>query len=269
MSDDSRGGSPDWLRNFQTPITGSILSLSSDSSSSHGNSSNRDLQERDKLSAEKDLGKSSILIESGDGGPEDPEKGVPKTSRKQSSSNGSKRQPKKKGNSENHITPKANLKRENDHNLDEEPSDLQDNGPVEDDGEKPIITNVSSRLPLVMSDKVQRSKALVECDDDSVDLSGDVGAVGRVVISETGSRSHEMLLDLKGTIYKTAVVPSRTFCVVSFGPSEAKAFLMDFPSTWMMIGKGTPSHPLLKEHKAVKMMITHTRKIKGNLIKKW
>ncbi|CAA7409320.1 unnamed protein product [Spirodela intermedia] len=89
---------------------------------------------------------------------------------------------------------------------------------------------VSSRLPLVISDKVHRSKALVECDDESIDLSGDVGAVGRIVISENSNDSHEMLLDLKGTIYKTAIVPSRTFCVVSFGQSEAKieAIMNDF-----------------------------------------
>ncbi|CAA6672166.1 unnamed protein product [Spirodela intermedia] len=86
---------------------------------------------------------------------------------------------------------------------------------------------VSSRLPLVISDKVHRSKALVECDDESIDLSGDVGAVGRIVISENSNDSHEMLLDLKGTIYKTAIVPSRTFCVVSFGQSEAKVCYHD------------------------------------------
>ncbi|KAE9464674.1 hypothetical protein C3L33_03434, partial [Rhododendron williamsianum] len=65
----------------------------------------------------------------------------------------------------------------------------------------------SSRLPLVLSEKVSRTKALVECDGESIDLSGDVG-----------------------TIYKTAIVPSRTFCVVSFGQSEAKveAIMNDF-----------------------------------------
>ncbi|KAL8148496.1 hypothetical protein AgCh_005749 [Apium graveolens] len=76
----------------------------------------------------------------------------------------------------------------------------------------------SSILPLVLPEKVQRSKALVECEDESIDLSGDVGAVGRVVITD----NQDMLLDLKGTIYKTTIVPSRTFCVVSFGQSEAK-----------------------------------------------
>ncbi|XP_059304411.1 DNA-binding protein BIN4 [Lycium ferocissimum] len=88
----------------------------------------------------------------------------------------------------------------------------------------------SSRLPLVLPEKVQRTKALVECEGDSVDLSGDVGAVGRIIISDGPSGNREMLLDLKGTIYKTTILPSRTFCVVSFGPSEAKveAIMNDF-----------------------------------------
>ncbi|CAH9070776.1 unnamed protein product [Cuscuta epithymum] len=88
----------------------------------------------------------------------------------------------------------------------------------------------SSRIPLLLPEKVQRTKALVECDGDSIDLSGDVGAVGRVVISDNPSRNNEMLLDLKGTIYRTTIVPSRTFCVVSFGQSEAKieAIMNDF-----------------------------------------
>lgn len=80
----------------------------------------------------------------------------------------------------------------------------------------------SSSVPLFLPEKVQRSKALIECDGDSIDLSGDVGVVGRIVISEDSINNPEMLLDLKGTIYKTTIVPSRTFCVVSFGQSEAK-----------------------------------------------
>ncbi|CAN6854187.1 unnamed protein product [Brassica oleracea] len=43
----------------------------------------------------------------------------------------------------------------------------------------------SSRLPLVLSEKVNRTKVLVECEGDSIDLSGDMGAVGRVVVSDT------------------------------------------------------------------------------------
>lgn len=101
----------------------------------------------------------------------------------------------------------------------------------EETSDKHIEPHVSStRLPLVLSDKVQRSKALVECEGDSIDMSGDMGAVGRVIISDTPSGNHEMYLDLKGTIYQTTIVPSRTFCVVSFGQSEAKieAIMNDF-----------------------------------------
>ncbi|KAB5531482.1 hypothetical protein DKX38_018152 [Salix brachista] len=101
----------------------------------------------------------------------------------------------------------------------------------EDTSEKHINAHVStSRLPLVLSEKVQRSKALVECEGESIDLSGDMGAVGRVVIPDTPSGNSEMYLDLKGTIYRTTIVPSRTFCVVSFGQSEAKieAIMNDF-----------------------------------------
>uniref|UniRef100_A0A0E0IAU7 LOB domain-containing protein n=1 Tax=Oryza nivara TaxID=4536 RepID=A0A0E0IAU7_ORYNI len=58
------------------------------------------------------------------------------------------------------------------------------------------------------------SMALIECDGDSIDLSGDVGAVGRIVISNSPNGNQDLLLDLKGTIYKSTIVPSRTFCVI-------------------------------------------------------
>ncbi|GJR69976.1 DNA-binding protein BIN4 [Tanacetum coccineum] len=88
----------------------------------------------------------------------------------------------------------------------------------------------SSTLPLLLPDKIQRTKALVECEGESIDLSGDLGVVGRVVISDSPSGDQDMFLDLKGTIYKTTIIPSRTFCVVSFGQSEAKieAIMNDF-----------------------------------------
>ncbi|KAH6813621.1 double-stranded DNA binding protein [Perilla frutescens var. frutescens] len=102
-------------------------------------------------------------------------------------------------------------------------NDTKENSVKEDaPGKRHGLQVSSSRLPLLLSEKVQRSKALVECEGDSIDLSGDVGSVGRIVISDDSSKKHEMFLDLKGTIYKTTIVPSRTFCVVSFGQSEAK-----------------------------------------------
>ncbi|KAJ1277881.1 hypothetical protein BS78_04G036800 [Paspalum vaginatum] len=96
-------------------------------------------------------------------------------------------------------------------------------GDAEDDmKDKLTESSVSQRLPLMFPDKVQRSKALIECDGDSVDLSGDVGAVGRIVVSNGPIGNQDLLLDLKGTIYKTTIVPCRTFCIVSVGQSEAK-----------------------------------------------
>lgn len=91
-------------------------------------------------------------------------------------------------------------------------------------------SDFSASIPLVLPEKVNRLKALVECED-SIDISGDVGAVGRVVISNSSSSGNkEMFLDMKGIMYKTTIVPSRTFCVVSFGQSEAKieAIMNDF-----------------------------------------
>lgn len=54
-----------------------------------------------------------------------------------------------------------------------------------------------------------------------------MGAVGRVVVSDT---TEDVYLDLKGTIYKSTIVPSRTFCIVNVGQSEAKieAIMNDF-----------------------------------------
>ncbi|KAH9321610.1 hypothetical protein KI387_016249, partial [Taxus chinensis] len=100
----------------------------------------------------------------------------------------------------------------------------------EDIPEKRMEPRVASRLPLVFADKVHRSKALLECEGEALDFSGDVGAVGRLVVSKTSTEDDEILLDLKGTIYKTTIVPSYTFCVVNFGQSEAKieAIMDDF-----------------------------------------
>jgi hypothetical protein len=41
----------------------------------------------------------------------------------------------------------------------------------------------------------------VECDGDSIDLSGDVGAVGRLVISNGPNGRDDLLLDLKGMLF--------------------------------------------------------------------
>jgi len=51
---------------------------------------------------------------------------------------------------------------------------------------------------MMFSDQAYGLQALVECEGESIDLSGDMGAVGRVIIAETPSKEPEMFLDLKG-----------------------------------------------------------------------
>ncbi|XP_022736710.1 DNA-binding protein BIN4 isoform X2 [Durio zibethinus] len=188
----------------------SVWTLSSDSESSPGRSPKRD--EKHSLSQESGEATDPFLTGRSQ---KSPRKMTSKGKSPKKGLKGGSQTPKKKDvNDDAKIT-------ENDGIMDT----------AEEASEKPIEPHVStSRLPLVLSEKVHRSKALVECEGDSIDLSGDIGAVGRIIISDSASENHEMFLDLKGTIYKTTIVPSRTFCIVSFGQSEAKieAIMNDF-----------------------------------------
>ncbi|CAM6089406.1 unnamed protein product [Calypogeia fissa] len=89
----------------------------------------------------------------------------------------------------------------------------------------------TSNLPVVFAEKVHRTKVLLECEGDALDLSGDMGAVGRFSVdSGKENGEDELFLDLKGIIYKTTIVPSNTFFVVNVGQAEAKveAIMNDF-----------------------------------------
>ncbi|XP_008801391.2 DNA-binding protein BIN4-like isoform X1 [Phoenix dactylifera] len=197
---DSREESPDWLRAFQAPSQGFVI-LSSASDSSPESSPARSDHIHREVPEKRQKEQHTILIYSGE------------------------ESPAIKGKKQKTVKTKTNQK------LKEDTLDVQDEGPSEEDiREKPAGPTISSRLPLVFPDKVQRSKVLVECDGDSIDLSGDVGAVGRIVISNASAGNQEMLLDLKGTLYKSTIVPSRTFCIVGVGQSEAKieAIMNDF-----------------------------------------
>ncbi|XP_072994285.1 uncharacterized protein [Typha latifolia] len=195
----SREESPDWLRAFEAPSR-DVVTLSSGSDSSPENSPSRSA-----LTPQEGLDKyqenNSVLIDSGEDSPTIKSK-KPKTA-----------------------------KTETCQVVAEDTLEAQEEGPDEQDREdKPAGPSVSQRLPLVFPDKVHHSKALVECDGDSIDLSGDMGAVGRIIISNGHAGNNELLLDLKGTVYKTTIVPSRTFCIVNVGQSEAKieAIMNDF-----------------------------------------
>lgn len=190
----------------------SVWALSSDSESCPDNSSRRET----KNSRLKESGKDKDAVVVGSSA-----KSPSKKTLKEKS-------PKKLLKSEGYALKKEkdktdNLLKEGDHD-DVEVAD-------EDTSEKHTGPHVStSMLPLLLSEKVNRSKALVECEGESIDLSGDIGAVGRIVFPDTSTGNQDMYFDLKGTIYRTTIVPSRTFCVVSFGQSEAKieAIMNDF-----------------------------------------
>lgn len=63
------------------------------------------------------------------------------------------------------------------------------------------MQNPTPKKELVLTSSFWLVQALVECEGDSIDLGGDMGAVGRVIIPDTTSGDHEMFLDLKGMFY--------------------------------------------------------------------
>ncbi|KAJ6819742.1 DNA-binding protein BIN4 [Iris pallida] len=228
---DSREGSPDWLREFQAPT---LLTLSSTSDSSPEASPERSVethqQEPEILSKKQD----KVVIDIGEDSPVTKTK-KPKTSRtekkKKEKEDVQAEGPAEEDIGEDSQVVKAKKPKSSRTGKKKEEEDAHEEGPAEEDArEAPAGPSVSSRLPLIFPDKVQRSKALVECDGDAIDLSGDVGAVGRIIISNDPAGNKEMILDLKGNFYKSTIVPSRTFCVVSVGQTEAKieAIMNDF-----------------------------------------
>ncbi|EEC72102.1 hypothetical protein OsI_05068 [Oryza sativa Indica Group] len=230
---------PDWLRAFQPPTTSTVM-LSSDSYDSPENSPTRTTPSGEEQKGENKASSDHV----GDGDVASPNKGKKatptrrKTPTSQEDAFGKDEKPTMESNQDKpakRSTPKKLVKFPSSSNASKVtgpkagPDQIDDTLEHREEGvaevdmqDKLTEHSVSQRLPLIIPDKVQRSKALIECDGDSIDLSGDVGAVGRIVISNSPNGNQDLLLDLKGTIYKSTIVPSRTFCVVSVGQTEAK-----------------------------------------------
>uniref|UniRef100_A0A383W5Z5 Uncharacterized protein n=1 Tax=Tetradesmus obliquus TaxID=3088 RepID=A0A383W5Z5_TETOB len=91
-----------------------------------------------------------------------------------------------------------------------------------------------SELQLILPEKLVRHKVLVELEPaphQATELSGDAGAVGRLVASSSTAEDGQFKLDLKGVIYQATVLPlAGTAMVVNLGPTEAKveSVLNDF-----------------------------------------
>ncbi|XP_031495783.1 DNA-binding protein BIN4 [Nymphaea colorata] len=207
---DSRESSPDWLRTFQAPHVSPALSSPSGSQS---------WKQDDDLEESKEALQSDLHSKN--------QKTILLDDEVDSPNKLTKTKAKKKTKQEEHDDQNEVVTVDTDEG--EARGDISENV-NEETLEKKVQPRVSSRLPLVLPDKISRTKALIECEGDALDMSGDVGAVGRLLISDKSTGGKEMLLDLKGTIYKTNIVPSRTFCIVNFSQTEAKveAIMNDF-----------------------------------------
>ncbi|KAL0304523.1 UNVERIFIED_CONTAM: DNA-binding protein BIN4 [Sesamum radiatum] len=88
----------------------------------------------------------------------------------------------------------------------------------------PGLQGSSSRLPLLLSEKVQRSKALVECEGDSIDLSGDVGSVGRklwpIRSKDRGDMNDYIQLKPQSNVYEAETMVEGTLDGFSFDSED-------------------------------------------------
>ncbi|KAD7480528.1 hypothetical protein E3N88_03664 [Mikania micrantha] len=228
MSSSSREYSPDWLRNVQAPPTTSILTLSSSSDddqlpiSSVVNNTSQPSIKRNRLGeteGNKGDRKAAKNTKS-----QEPKRSVWKFPSDSEHELSEGQHP----NTEDDEAEETSLKRASKLESSKKrlPAEIkgenmtdQENDDDKDDDLKVLereTTDEKQTGPYVIkNDKLSNVVVLVECEGDSIDLSGDLGSVGRVVISDSPCGDQDMLLDLKGTIYKTIIMPSRTLCVVS------------------------------------------------------
>eukprot|EP00743_Colponemidia_sp_Colp-15_P006417 GILK01006906.1.p1 GENE.GILK01006906.1~~GILK01006906.1.p1 ORF type:complete len:234 (+),score=48.95 GILK01006906.1:36-704(+) len=85
-----------------------------------------------------------------------------------------------------------------------------------DVAEKEEKKKMPSTVPLVLPSSIKQT-LLFEVDDGELDLSGDIGAVGRMKVS-----SSEIIFDIKGRMYEGHNAPCNSLLLVNIGPTEAK-----------------------------------------------
>lgn len=252
-SSPDREASPDWLRTFQTPLKDfKTLSSSSPSTSSHGTRAkqksrlrlhdlNEEVNSTQPLERKPTIRATNVVDLNSDSEQSEEEEKVFST--RATSKKGALslfKEKEENGHAERQLTGKmkeeAELRDHKDNHMNLK-SPIKGSPKVEEEVVREEETaeglerrpkRALSTLPLVFGDKVDRSKVLLECEGDAVDVSGDVGAVGRLSVS--ANHDDDFLLDLKGVIYKGTIVPSNTFFVVNIGQSEAKveAIMNDF-----------------------------------------
>jgi hypothetical protein len=91
----------------------------------------------------------------------------------------------------------------------------------------PTIATVAAThsIPVMLPEKLSAIKVLMELENTdelhgATDLSGDSGAIGRIVVQPGTSR---VQVDLKGVLYNATIIPAPvSMAVVNIGASEAK-----------------------------------------------
>ena len=104
--------------------------------------------------------------------------------------------------------------------------DLQQN--LKGRGVSNKIKSVASERTIIFPEdtrKLKVARALVQCNDPELDLSGEIGAVGRL-----RCQGKDITLDLKGKIYTARILPCASFAVISVGDKEARveSIMSDF-----------------------------------------
>lgn len=98
--------------------------------------------------------------------------------------------------------------------------------PLEAQSRAAVAQGDKSEMQVMMPDKIPHHKVLVELnlkDAAAGDLSGDAGAVGRLMLVGKSGQHQELRVDLKGTVYTAEVVPlAGTMMVVNLGQQDAK-----------------------------------------------
>ncbi|KAL0226461.1 hypothetical protein P9112_013785 [Eukaryota sp. TZLM1-RC] len=78
-------------------------------------------------------------------------------------------------------------------------------------------SKTSSEMNLTLG-RLQPNNCIVQIEDSSFTISGDVGTIGRM----KAASADDFLIDIKGHLYKGQVVPSRTMMVLNVGGTDAK-----------------------------------------------
>jgi hypothetical protein len=74
-----------------------------------------------------------------------------------------------------------------------------------------------NRMPLLVSRASRSGTCLLQLEDTELDVSGDIGAIGRLKVE-----NFDLTFDIKGSVYRGDIMPTTTLLLVGIGPTSAK-----------------------------------------------